>query len=219
MISVAGSRRRAEYAAETRQAIVDAGRARFAAHGFVATTVNDIAHLARVAPKTVYAVVGGKQGLLKILVDGWLDAPVINDGLADMPHLPDARAVLTRLSASVRAIMEQHGDVIRLVVTTALHDPVAAEALSRSTQDIRGRLYLVAQHLAQRGDLVDGLSTERAVDILWFYFGTTSYDALVQGAGWPADEAERWLGEQSAAALLAAPTDPLDTERRLVPPD
>ena len=147
-----------------------------------------------------------------------LAAPVVEEGLADMPLLPDGRAVLQRLSASVRLIVEQHGDVVRLVVTTSPHDSVAASALDRCTTDVRGRLRTVAQHLADRGELRAGLTVASAVDILWFYFGTTSFDTLVSDARWSWDEAEAWLADQSAMALLhAAHHTPGSDERRESP--
>jgi hypothetical protein len=60
--------RREEYAAATRQAIFDAAHLLFAKRGYFATKVEDIAAKARVAPATVYAVAGGKQGLLQTLI-------------------------------------------------------------------------------------------------------------------------------------------------------
>ena len=53
----------------TRQAIVKAARQLFSERGYFATKVDDVAALARVAPATVYAVSGGKQGLLRTLTE------------------------------------------------------------------------------------------------------------------------------------------------------
>ena len=63
--------RRDEYAQATRQAILDSARALFAERGYFATKVDDIAAKARVAPATVYAVTGGKYGLLTELTRIW----------------------------------------------------------------------------------------------------------------------------------------------------
>jgi AcrR family transcriptional regulator len=60
--------RRQDYAEATRPAIIDAARRLFAERGYFATKVDDIAAEARVAPATVYAVTGGKQNLLDILI-------------------------------------------------------------------------------------------------------------------------------------------------------
>jgi AcrR family transcriptional regulator len=54
-----GTSRRAEYAEATRKAIADAARQLFCQRGYFATKVDDIANQARVAPATVYAVLGG----------------------------------------------------------------------------------------------------------------------------------------------------------------
>ena len=74
--------RRQEYAQATRQAIVDAARKLFAERGYFATKVDDIAAEARVAPATVYAVPGGKQGLLSELITTWTTDPIVEATLS-----------------------------------------------------------------------------------------------------------------------------------------
>jgi AcrR family transcriptional regulator len=69
--------RREQYALETRQAIIDAARRLFAERGYFATKVDDIAAEARVAPATVYAVTGGKAGLLAELIRMWVTDPAV----------------------------------------------------------------------------------------------------------------------------------------------
>jgi AcrR family transcriptional regulator len=69
--------RRQDYAEATRQAIIDAARRLFAERGYFATKVDDIAAKARVAPATVYAVTGGKQNLLNILITAWATDPIV----------------------------------------------------------------------------------------------------------------------------------------------
>src|SRR3982750_1097327 len=89
-----GRSRRAEYATLTRQAIIGAARTLYAANGFFATKVEDIAAEARVAPATVYAVGGGKHGLLHTLIDQWIHAPVITSTYDRVGTLTDADAIL-----------------------------------------------------------------------------------------------------------------------------
>ena len=60
---------RRRQAAETRGNVVDAARRLFAAKGFPATTIADVAHEAGVSPQTVYGTFGGKPGLVVALVD------------------------------------------------------------------------------------------------------------------------------------------------------
>src|SRR5689334_6407418 len=73
--------RREEYAAQTRQAVIAAARELFAQRGFFATTVNDIADAGRVSAGTVYQQCGGKQGLLRSLMDTWTTAPLVQQTL------------------------------------------------------------------------------------------------------------------------------------------
>ena len=73
----AGTSRREEYAVATKRAIVRSARQLFSERGYFATKVDDIAAVARVAPATVYAVSGGKQGLLRTLTDTAVSDPMI----------------------------------------------------------------------------------------------------------------------------------------------
>src|ERR687887_477539 len=77
MARPAARSRRDEYADQTRAAVLAAARQLFAENGFFQTKVEDIAKLSRVSPATVYAQCGGKQGLLRSLMDGWTQAPIV----------------------------------------------------------------------------------------------------------------------------------------------
>ena len=99
--------RRQEYAEATWQAVVTAARELFGEAGYSRTTVQQIARRARVSPATVYAQCGGKQGLLKTLMDEWTAGPLVREiieacaaaGTADTPLPPkraDARGVRPR---------------------------------------------------------------------------------------------------------------------------
>lgn len=199
--------RRADYAALTRQAIVDTARRLFAAQGFFATTVEDIATGARVAPATIYATCGGKHGLLHTLIDQWQNAPVIQDTYQRVEALDDGDAILRLTAAGTRHVREQWGDVMRVVLATAPHDPRAAESLAGVTSNYRHGVELTAQRLADIGALDDGVTVTAATDVLWFYFGYSSYFTLTDDNGWTLTKAEHWLLDQARAALLREPPD------------
>ena len=80
-----GTSRREEYAETTRQAIVGAARRLFSERGYFATKVDDIAASARVAPATVYAVSGGKQGLLRTLMETVTTDPIVETTIGASP--------------------------------------------------------------------------------------------------------------------------------------
>jgi AcrR family transcriptional regulator len=194
--------RRADYAALTRQAIIDTARTLFAAKGFFATTVEDIASGARVAPATVYAVGGGKHGLLRTLIDQWQNAPIIAATYEHIATLSDGEAILRATASGTREVREQWGDVMRTVLATAPHDPRVAEALAVVTGNYRDGMALTARLLADAGALKPDVSVAAATDILWFYFGYYSYRTLTDENGWTLADAEKWLLGQTTAALL-----------------
>jgi AcrR family transcriptional regulator len=201
--AVKGARgRRADYAALTRQAIIDTARTLFAAKGFFATTVEDIASGARVAPATVYAVGGGKHGLLRTLMDEWRAAPIIQATYEHVGTLGDGETILRATASGTRVVREQWGDVMRMVLATAPHDARVAESLATVTGNYRQGMALTAQRLAGIGALKPDVSASHATDVLWFYFGYSSYFTLTDENGWPLAEAEKWLLAQASLALL-----------------
>src|SRR6267143_6722583 len=102
-----GMSRREEYAEATRRAIVKAARRLFSERGYFATKVDDIAALARVAPATVYAVSGGKQGLLRTLTETAITDPIIEATVGRIGQMDDPTAVLRLVAATVRSMREE----------------------------------------------------------------------------------------------------------------
>lgn len=181
---------------------MDAARRRFAEQGYVATTVDQIAEDARVAPKTVYAVAGGKRGLLHSVIRPWSESAEVDGSLASMQTMRSGSAVVDLLALTVSRLCEQLRDVIHLVTDAAKQDEVAATAMEQTMARIRQNLRLVAQHLGRLGELQPEMTTERATDVLQFYFRPDSYLRLVDELGWPPDQAEKWLVEQAISALF-----------------
>lgn len=202
--------RRAEYAAHTRQAIVDAARRLFAERGFFATRVDDIAELARVAPATVYAVSGGKQGLLRTLTDMWSTAPIIDENRTAMLASQDPVEVIRIAGHVTRRMREDFGDIMRVALNTAPHDTEAADSLAVAARRYRSDLGEIAGRLARLGALRAGLPEPDAADLLWFYFGFGSMFTLTDDLGWSYEQAERWLTDAAVRDLL----QPSDTTVR-----
>ncbi|WP_091659260.1 TetR/AcrR family transcriptional regulator [Micromonospora auratinigra] len=193
--------RRAEYAAATRTAIIEAARLLFARNGYFATKIEDIAVEARVAPATVYAVTGGKQGLIRTLVDLWSQAPIVAQTLSRQEALTDPDEILRDTAATVRAMRETYGDIMRLMLTTAPHHTEVAENLRVATKRYRDAIQAVAVRLGDVGGLREGMTVAEATDILWFYFGYSGYFTLLDDNGWTYEQSERWLVTQAATAL------------------
>ncbi|MFJ2646206.1 TetR/AcrR family transcriptional regulator [Streptomyces sp. NPDC087420] len=200
----AGARRsrRAEYAEATRQAIVDAARELFRARGYFATKVDEIAVGARVSPATVYAVAGGKQGLLSTLVGIWSAAPIVAESRELIVGLTDPEEIMREPAAMTRAMRQDYGDIMRVVLDTAPHDATAAEGLATATARYRAGLGAVASHLAGLGALREDVGAGAALDVLWFYFGYAGFFTLVDDNGWSYPQAEAWLLTAATQALL-----------------
>ncbi len=194
--------RRAEYAAATRQAIHDAARELFVAKGFFATTVDDIATAARVAPASVYAVAGGKQGLLTAIIEARTTAPDVEETYARIAAFEDAGELLRFITRATRVRFENARDLMRVVTDTAPHDAGAAQALRSAHASLRAGLNLTAQRLAELGALRDRVDVESATDTLWFYLGNRAYFTLTDDNHWSLDKAEAWLLESLRTALL-----------------
>ncbi len=200
----AGGGRRAEYAAATRQAIHDAARELFTTKGFFATTVDDIAAAARVAPASVYAVAGGKQGLLTSIIEDRTVAPDVEETYARIVAHEDAAELLRFITRATRVRFENARSLMRVVTDTAPHEPAAAQALRSAYASLRTGLELTARRLAELNALRDGIDVEAATDTLWFYLCNGAYFTLTDANHWSLDRAEEWLFEALRTALFAA---------------
>src|SRR5262249_12113574 len=127
--------RRDEYAEATWKAVVTAARELFAEAGYSRTTVQQIARQARVSPATVYAQCGGKQGLLKTLMDAWTAGPLVREIIEACAAARSGAEKLQVLADGYRAIYNASGDIIRIVTDAAAASPGAAEFLE--TADAR----------------------------------------------------------------------------------
>ena len=203
--STAPAGRRAEYAQATRQAILDAARDLFVDQGYFGTKVEEIARAARVAPATVYAVGGGKHGLLRTLVESGTTAQDIPGILARIESLSEPRELIRFLVHVTRVKFEQWSDLMRQVAAAAPQEPTVREIQRVAHESLRGGLTLAAQRLAGLGALREGLDVTRAADVLWLYLSNTAYFIRTDDLGWSLDESEAWLNETLPFALLSAP--------------
>ena len=195
---------RQESAAQTRRDIIAAARKLFAEQGYSQTTVNEVARLAKVAPITVYTVVGGKVGLLRILMENWSAAPGNETSLAEIRALQHPQAVLESVARVVRSMREEFGDITYFMQDAAPHDPEVAASLAIATARYRRWFVLVAEHLASLGALRPDLTRREVTDTLWFYFGYWGYYTLHNENGMSYTRAERWLLKAATQALLSA---------------
>jgi len=194
--------RRAEYAEATRTAIAAAARELFMTQGYFGTTVDNIAAAARVAPATVYAVSGGKQGLLRSVIEAAITAPEVAETYAYLGIFDDPVALVRFITNATRARFEKWSGIMNVVIATAPHEAGAAEGLALARKGLLGALSHTAARLAELGALRPELDAQKATDLLWFYLNNSAYFSLIDDNGWTLDQAEAWLGDSLEQTLL-----------------
>lgn len=198
--------RRAEYAEMTRRAILDTARSLFTEQGYFATKVEQIAAAARVAPATVYAVGGGKSGLLRTLIETAVNSQANAELLADIESAPQAGQLIRLVVDAACTRFEQWSPLMRQVVAAAPQEPAVRESMLIAHQGLRSGLRLAAGRLHTLGALRDGLNTSDAADVLWFYLCNAAFFIRTDDLGWPLDRSEAWLNETLQRELLTTHT-------------
>ncbi|MFT3873547.1 MAG: helix-turn-helix domain-containing protein [Nocardioides sp.] len=214
MSTTAGGPRRSgttreEQVRTTRRRILAAAQELFLERGYLGTTVEAVAGHARVSVQSIYNVVGGKADLLKAVWDTMLagnddPVPMINQptGLA-MQGAPDGHTCLMLYARMAREIYERIGALLGSVYGEgAGHDPAVREFLTTIDRERAIGTRGVAQLVAERHGLRDGLSTREAADILWVLTAPDASHRLIRNRRWSLVKYERWLGEAMADSLL-----------------
>ena len=194
--------RREEYAEATWQAVVTAARELFGDAGYAGTTVQQIARRARVSPATVYAQCGGKQGLLKTLMDSWTAGPLVLEIIEACAAAPTGKEKLRVLADGYVAIYRASGDIIRIVTDAATAAPGAAEFLETANARHHDALVEIVTQIRETGELRNDLSDEDAARIIYYHFRYEQFTLAADSFGWGEDRARDWIGERVELALL-----------------
>jgi AcrR family transcriptional regulator len=146
---------RAKRSAERRDAILAAAMDEFAARGFAATRLDDVARRAGVAKGTIYLHFADKETLFQELIRMELSPVVAGLEHASHAEIPLRQITDRLIEVFVREIFEtRRKDVIRLVITEGPRFPKLAEfyyreVISRALEAIRAML----RRAVERGEL------------------------------------------------------------------
>jgi AcrR family transcriptional regulator len=181
---------RRERAQATRRRIIRAAYSRFCEQGYAGTTMADVAARAGVAVQTVYFTFHTKAELLggayefAVLGDEDPRPPATQPWYAAAAAEPDGHAALRVLAPGVAEIITRAAPLETVVRATASSDPDAAEVWAYHER-LRAEGYRgMVELLAARTALADGVSIERATDLLLLYLGPHPYRGLVVDHGW-----------------------------------
>ena len=199
---------RKEAARVTRQVIVDAARSVFLDRGYAAATMPAVAHAAGVALDTVYATVGKKPALFRLLIEmavSGTDRAVPaeeRDFVQAIRAETDATGKLRIYAAALRSIQQRLAPLFRVLQGAAPLDPQLA-VLWKNISERRARnMRLFAADLAATGRLRSHLSVAKAADIIWTMNSPEFYLLLVEQRGWSPQEFEDWLTDAWILLLL-----------------
>jgi AcrR family transcriptional regulator len=194
--------RREEYAQATRRAVVAAARELFGEQGYAGTTVQQIARRARVAPATVYAQCGGKQGLLETLMDTWTAGALVQEIIAACAAAPTGVEKLDVLADGYVTIYATSGDIVRIVTDAAASVAEAKTFLKTANDRHHQALVQIAAQLRDTGDLAGGLSDDDVADIIFFHFRYEQFTLAAYEFGWGESRARDWIRERVRTAIL-----------------
>ena len=181
---------RAAQAAGTRRAILDAAYELFTSHGYVSTTVAQIARLAGVNVDTLYAAVGRKPSLLRAVVEtaiSGLDRAVPaeeRDYVQAIRAAPTAGAKIDVYVAALVRISPRTAPIFRALRDAASRDPDCAGLHAEITRRRAANMRLFAADLRATGELRSDLTDEEVADIVWSMNATEYYSLLVHDRGW-----------------------------------
>jgi AcrR family transcriptional regulator len=200
---------RQENAQATRRAILEAARKLFLKRGYAATTMPDIARSAKVALDTVYAAVGKKPALFRLLVEVALsgaDEAIEADQRDYVQAIraePDAARKLERYAAALCRIQPRLAPLFSALQAAAPLDRDLQLLWQEIAQRRAANMRRFAEDLASTNRLRHDLSIADAADILWSMNAPEYYLLLVQQRGWRIEQFERWLSDAWRRLLLA----------------
>ncbi|OZM73085.1 TetR family transcriptional regulator [Amycolatopsis antarctica] len=202
------SRLRSEQAADTRRRVLDAAAHRFAADGYVATTLAGIAGRAGVSVETVKSC-GAKRDLL---LSSFEQTFAGEEGTTPLSSRPGLAELLTlerdadAIAASVAFVAEANArasTLWRTLTSAADTDPVIRASLTELLGRRRADITAATAVLQNRGLVPRGPDARaRTADVLSFLSSPEGYEQLVLTAGWPHRDYVDWLTRTITAALL-----------------
>jgi AcrR family transcriptional regulator len=198
--------RRRQGAERTRAAILDAARQLFTDRGYAATPMAAIAERAGVALDTVYASVGRKPELARLLIEtaisGTSDAVPADerDYVRAIQAAGDAEAKITIYASAIRVIAARMAPLLVTLQQAAPAEPALAALL----QEISGRRHANMRRFAADLAAVAALrvSVDEAADIVWATNAAELYQLLVGQLGWTPEHYEHFLADLWRRLLL-----------------
>ena len=198
------SARRAS-AERVRQTLVDTAREMLLRDGYAATTIPNLARACGVSAESVYKRFSGKSGLVRAVVALALQGvgPVTAETRSDALAAGDLQSLARGWGRLASEVAPRVAPILLIVHAAAAHDREIAVLQKELDDARRARMIDNARRIANAGHLPDGISIERAGDILWTYSSPQVYDLLVLRSGWNLDQYADFIADGVTAHLRA----------------
>lgn len=202
---------RTQKAENTRQAIRAAATAAFLEHGYVATTMSEIATAAGVSLDTVYAAVGPKPVLFRLLLEtaisGAADAVPAKDRdyVRAIQSVPDAADKLRTYAGALRRLHPRLAPLVAVLQQASGADADLADLWREISTRRADNMRLLAAELIATGQLRPGMDLPEVADTLWATNSPELFLLLTRDRNWTTAHYERWLLDCWHRVLLAAP--------------
>jgi len=211
------SPRRAEQAAATRHLVLSAARDLFTQRGYAATTIVDIANQAEVAVDTVYAAVGRKPVVMRLVLESAIsgtDDAIPAEQRAYVTEMRSAATATEKLRRYATVIVEMQPRLAPIVIAlreAAVTDQECSDLWDEISHRRARNMRLLAADLRSTGDLREDLTDDDVADIIWSMNSPEFWTLLVIERGWSPEQFEKWLADAWIRLLLDHP------ERRTAP--
>jgi AcrR family transcriptional regulator len=193
-------------AARTRAAILEAARELFSERGYTATPMAAIAARAGVALDTVYASVGRKPALARLLIETAISGtdqamPADQrDYVRAIQAAPDAETKIAIYAAAIAAIAPRLAIVLSIIQQAAPTEPELAALWDQIAERRAANMRLLVANLATVTPL--RIDHAEAADIIWATNAAELYQLLVRQRGWSPQRYEHFLADTWKRLLL-----------------
>lgn len=200
---------RAAAAQRTRAAIRDAAALLFVKNGYVVTTVRQIADSADVAVRTVFnSYPGGKAQLFDEALGYALGGDDARTALIERPvtrllvEEPDGSQSLHLLAEGATQLYERAGDLITTYLESAGADPHMRHHADLGATEAARIMRRVARSLHRSRSLREGLTAQRAGDIMLALCSPQIHHLLCRKLSWTSRAYQDWLTQELSRAIL-----------------
>jgi AcrR family transcriptional regulator len=161
------SRVRQRQTEETRQRILAAARSQFENCGYAVTTLEAIAEIAEVSPKTIAAAFGSKRALLAEVINPDAFSAPVQQLIEELRATEDSSRRLGILARLTRQAYEPLASSLELLRTAGAVAPELADLAQQvEARRHQNQARLIAS-LHEAGALRHDLEAEEALDVLW----------------------------------------------------